>query len=211
MEALIENYLLRYRYCPLPNIGMLQLQDGEAVPLHRDHIMTAPVPRILFSSKERDATPLIQYIANYKQISEEAAKTSLEQYCKKLSIADQYHEVKLEHTGSFYVDAYGKLCFKQIELPAEFLPSVPLKRVIHPNSVHNVRVGDTETTSVAMTEYYSETPEANSRAWWIAAAVMLLAAGIALAFYISGPTFNKQFGNGRGIVPAEASPTFRAK
>ncbi|MEI2749380.1 MAG: hypothetical protein V9E88_11540 [Ferruginibacter sp.] len=95
------------------------------------------------------------------------------EYCNMLQHLDVYREVKLEHAGKFFVNADGVLKFRQKEIPSEFIPDVKLERVIHPNSVHQVRVGDTETTNVAMAEYYSESGNFHAKAtWWIWASVI---------------------------------------
>jgi len=209
MEEIIEQYLLRKKYCPLPAVGTLEINMKPAQAIFSEHRMHAPVPEITLLRKELPADHFIQFIAAEKNISIAEASQSLEAYCSMLQHLDVYREVKLEHAGKFFVNADGVLKFRQKEIPSEFIPDVKLERVIHPNSVHQVRVGDTETTNVAMAEYYSVSGTLRKATWWIWALLLALAGIAAIALYTQRAGYNNLFGNEAPVAPAVTSNTYQ--
>jgi hypothetical protein len=211
MEDLIEQYLFLYKQCPLPAVGTLLLKDGNAVTWHGDNKLSAPVPHIELSDVEIPAGGFIGFIAAKKKISEKAAIDLLEKYCSGLQGLSSYGEMKLEHSGKFYIDQAGKLLFKQDTLPKEFLPSVKIKRVVHSRpSSHILRVGDTETTSEVMTEYYSDKGNAKKEKWWIAALLLAIIGATALFFYFRENSINGNFGNTQKYQAAPEEKTYKA-
>lgn len=210
MEEIIEQYLLRKKYCPLPAVGTLEITMKPAQAIFSEHRMLAPVPEISLLRKEVPAGDFIQFIAAERSTTVEDAGRSLEDYCKMLQRLDAYREVKLEHAGKFFVNADGVLKFRQKEIPSEFIPDVKLERVIHPNSVHQVRVGDTETTNVAMAEYYSDSGVSRKATWWIWALILALASITAIALYTQRAGYNNLFGNDAPVAPAVSGNTYQS-
>lgn len=210
MEELIQQYLLRYNYCPLPSVGALVLRQGIAMAWHGENRMSAPSPYIEFIRMEKDPAHFISFIAFNKQISVEAATALLDQYAKKLESLQEAGEVSIAQSGKFYIDENGKLVFRQNPLPVEFLPDVPLQRVIHPNAIHQVRVGDTETNSQVMTEYLSDNGKVKRSFWWIGAIVLSILALAAIMMYFNDPLHNGTFGKAVKIVPLPAVETYKS-
>jgi hypothetical protein len=209
MDKQVQQYLLQYKYCPLPDIGILELQDGMAEARLGENKLLGPVPRILFSRKEKQADHFIKFIASERKVSIGEAGAQLEQYCQRLTRMDVFKEVKLGHLGKFFIDGTGKLVFQQTPLPPEFFPPVNLHRVIRRDAVHQVRVGDTETTNVAMTEYFSESGPMSGTKWWIAALVPAVIALAALAIYFNSPSSNNSMGNAIRVTPQAQTGTYK--
>lgn len=209
MEELVELYLFRNKKCPLPNIGMLHIIDTNAVAQYVEKKVQAGIPFIKLSDSTLPEDDFINFIAEKKNISRSAATDLLTKYCDQLQNLDAYSEAKLPHAGKFYVNADGSLVFKTIEVPKIFLPAVHAERIIHPDSSHSMTVGDKETTSAAMTAYYTESDEILKNRWWIWALVFTLAATAMIALYMNDKDHSKNFGNGQQVHPASAGSTYR--
>jgi hypothetical protein len=69
MEEIIEQYLLRKKYCPLPAVGTLEINMKPAQAIFSEHRMHAPVPEITLLRKELPADHFIQFIAAEKNIT----------------------------------------------------------------------------------------------------------------------------------------------
>ena len=96
--------------------------------------------------------------------------------------------------GSFFVDASGKINFKQQELPAAFTQPVFAERVIHPDAEHQILVGDKETTNTVMTELLAPKSATKDR-WWIWAIVLGLIGIATIVFYFTAFKGTSAFGN----------------
>ncbi|MEO6668472.1 MAG: hypothetical protein ABIN36_03280 [Ferruginibacter sp.] len=204
MEELIEQYLFQHKVCPLPSIGSLQIKEGNAVAWHGDNKLSAPVPQIELIKTEIPAEHFIAFIAASEKISIGEASLTLQKYCLELQKLNTYKEMKLEHAGRFYIDQSGSLVFKQQTLPKEFLPSVSVQRVVRSKSAsHNLRVGDNETTSEYMTEYYSGKEKIKKERWWIAALLLTAIAAAGLYLYFKEHSYTEKFGN---VQPTTISP-----
>ena len=210
METLIEHYLLRYNYCPLPSVGSLELMETPASIRLGENIITAPSPKISFVAKERTAEDFISYIASKKGIEHTQASEILIDYCNGINNLDQRQEKRIYHTGTFFIDNDGSLSFKQFVLPEEFLPSVSMHRVIHPNSVHQIRVGDKEHTSEFMSDYFKSISKIKRSTWWIWAIALAAVAIAACIYYYSANSFINGFGNGNSVNPSTQVKTYKA-
>ncbi len=212
MKDLVEEYLFVNKKCPLPGIGSLSINEGSAVAWHGDNKMAAPVPRIAFSHHEMESSSFIHFIAARKKQDVDAAAALLLQFCNSLKALKTYDELKLELAGKFLIDASGTLIFKQEAVPKDFLPSIYFKRVVHAKpTLHAVRVGDTETTSDVMTEFYSEKEKVKHYNWRIFAIMLLLIGSGFLFYYFSGHKVSENFGNTQLVVPAVTEQTYREK
>ena len=210
MEELIEAYLFQQRNCPLPSIGCLCITDGTAIMIHRDDKIRAPLPHIELSAEEISPENFISYISEQKKITHSDAGRLLDEYCTGLKKLNSYAEIKLEQAGKFYIDASGVLVFKQENFPKEFLPSIIVKRVSHPNTSHNLQVGDTVTTSGAMTEYYNNTPVKNEK-WWIRPMIIAAIIAVILVMYFNDERHNESFGNVQRLIPSPVHETYLKK
>ncbi|MEO7522592.1 MAG: hypothetical protein ABIT58_00780 [Ferruginibacter sp.] len=205
MEELIELYLFQYKNCPLPQIGSLRVTEGNAVVWHGDNKLSAPVPQIELTNQEIPADQFIAFISRQKKISIGEASLSLQKYCQDLLKLNAYKDMKLEQAGRFHIDSSGTLVFKQEAILKEFLPAVSIQRVSRAKTTsHNIRVGDTETTSEAMTEFYSDKLRGKKEKWWIAALILTVATAAILYLYFRDHTYKENFGN---TQPVNISPT----
>ena len=199
MHHLIASYLFKNKTCPLPGLGTLRVVMGKAEVDFLNTAIKAPVPAIIVEKNENDASSLLDYIAVKTNCTVLETIDKLGQFCNNLKAATIANQpALLEGVGSFFTDSSGKINFRSSPLPAVFFQPVKAERVIHPQAVHQMLVGDKETTNTVMTEYFSETPVKKKR-WWIWAIVLGALALLAILLYLNNENVSSLFGN---IMPA---------
>lgn len=195
MDNLIEQYLLLHKSCPLPGIGVLELKEQSAILHQGENKLSAPFPFITLNVMEENDDSFVSFITAQKNISSSAAAVLLDEYCSQIKETTTENEFILHQTGSFYVNKEGRLSFRQVVFPDAFLPVIHLKKVIHPNANHYVRVGDTDTTTDEMTHLLNKKVAIISSKWWIAVIILLLVAIGLIILYFNHPRFTSTFGN----------------
>lgn len=210
MQELIAAYLFQHKKCPLPRIGILsvRLQEAEQVP--GEKIITVPPPEVIFSNHEADPAEFIEFISANKFISREEAGYLLDKSCEEMLALPPSGSATIPGAGKFIKDPVGKLIFVPAALPPYFLPDVPAERVVHADSSHSMLVGDKETSTAAMTEYYTDAgPERKKRGWVWAALILLLLSAATIIFYLNDDGHNAFFGTAHWDQPAPAGQTYR--
>jgi hypothetical protein len=208
MEELISSYLLRNKKCPLPGVGSLAVANKRATYEQSELQMLPPFPVITFSPEEKPYTDFVSFISHVRNISTAEAEQLLINYCNSLQNPDAYTEKEIPFTGRFYADAEGNLVFRSIQLPEAFMPPVHAERVKHPEATHTILVGDKESNSAIMTEYYNEPVETSRKRWWIGALVLFLVATVTiLLFFFSGHN-NGNAGNSVNVPTSVPSETY---
>ncbi|MEO7444612.1 MAG: hypothetical protein ABIT96_03785 [Ferruginibacter sp.] len=210
MEKLIVAYLMRHQHCPLAHTGSLQMVQ---VPSRTDisaHLIAAPENEIYFSAEEKPAGDFLEYLSEALQVPVDKASACLGEFCNRLSDLDAFAELYLPAAGKFFVDADGNLQFRSQKLPAAFYPDVAAERVVHPQAVHQMLVGDKETDTGTMTAYYETSDAGASRRWWLPAFIVLLAALALISFYYFSHPASATGGNAMGITLDTPGETYRA-
>jgi len=209
IEKLIETYLLRNHYCPLPKLGTLTLHEINANIETVNKQIEAPKTEIRFEKNYTSDDDFIQFIAKKKAVKYDEAKTLLVDFCNNISTLNNFTEKRINHTGLFYVDTDGVLSFRQSEIAIEFLPLVEAKRVTHPNQSHNIIVGDQERKAIFKKTKSEKSVKTAKKLWWISAIILfLLSIGICIFAYQKG--YKADFWNNKTkIKPANAVKTYR--
>lgn len=208
MEHLIARYLFQNKYCPLPGIGKLALSERPAVVSHGAQLIEPPQPVITLVHGEFPEDDFLAFISFAEKIDTMQASAGLQRFCHQLLGLDSYAEAKIPSTGKFYVNAEGNLVFKQSSFPAIYLDSIVAEKVIHPDASHTLLVGDKESSTTLMTEYFNVEDPAPRKRWWIAAVVLAIAALIVIFFYFSNEDNTRMFGNAAKSDPPEATRTY---
>jgi hypothetical protein len=179
MQQLLTNYLIEKKTCPLPGIGVLTIEHNSAWYDVANKLMHPPEEKITFNEFGiANANQLVTYIASAKGMDKDSANSMLTAFCNSwLQKLDSYEPMKFGSLGTLQKNKDGKINFIN-DTSLSFLDPVPAERVIHKDKVHSVLVGDKETTSSVMTEYYKETVVTNRKPWLAWAAAL---AGIAIA------------------------------
>lgn len=205
MNDMTRDYLLQYLFqhkrCPLGSFGSLELVDGNATAWHAERKIMAPVPFVLFSHTQSGKEDLAAYLSAEESLSLAEAERKLNDFEEELKSLKPGEEIDLSPAGVLFADADGKLSFRQESLPLAYFPEIKFRRVEREAAVHQVVVGDTETTSEEMAGYFHEQASRKKDSWWVWAAILFLLAISATGWYL----YNGQqgfFGNGRIIQPA---------
>jgi nucleoid DNA-binding protein len=195
MQNQIASYLFQHKTCPLPGLGTLSVLHSGAEADFTNKLIAAPKSFIEFSETETDATGLLNYLSATSGGSTYEVSEALDHFCDDLrNKMTAQPDVQLESIGSFFVDASGKINFKQENLPAAFAQAVFAERVIHPDAEHQILVGDKETTNTVMTEFLAPKSETKDR-WWIWAIVLALVGITAIVIYFTAFNGTGAFGN----------------
>lgn len=208
MEQLIASYLFKNKSCPLPAIGQLKISERSANVLHGAKLIEAPQHQITLVNGDYASNDFINYISAVEDISTDEAKNRLERFCNQLQNLDSFAEIKLPHAGKFYINAEGNLVFKHSIYPAIFLDDIAAEKVIHPDSSHTLLVGDKESNTTLMTEYFNLEEEAPRKRWWIAALLLALIGLAVISLYYVNETDNGSFGNASKAPAREATPPY---
>jgi CCDC81-like prokaryotic HU domain 1 len=195
MHTILSAYLFQYKTCPLPGLGTLVINNSPAEYDFVNKLFLPPEPQTIFNTAETDAAELVDYIAAKQQCSVIAAIETLGNYCNRIKYELSINGKAVINTaGTLVNDADGTVKFEQNMLPAYLQQPVEAERVIHPEAMHTMLVGDKETTNVQMTEYYTESPAAKNY-WWVWALVIFITAIIGLLVYFNHSLFSSAFGN----------------
>ena len=195
MQNLISSFLFQHKKCALPQIGTLEIKYKEAVTVQGVQRISAPVPEICFSDRVKDDKELIEYITESKFISHEEAVYQLNKYCEEIVSLPLNGSAEIPGAGIFRKNADNGIIFVPTEIPAYFLPDTTAMRVIHADKSHTMLVGDKETNTAAMTEYYTDAVASpNKRFYLWTAVVLLLIAAAGIVFYLNSDGHNSFFG-----------------
>ena len=199
MQQLIRNYLFENNKCEVPNLGILSVEKTPASFNFGVQIIEAPMPTIVFLQKEIDNENFANYIASQKSISLKEANNLVVDFSATIHTLSPNNTFALQNVGAFLKNENNDIEFESVKVNELFTPAVSAIKIIHPNESHSITVGDTETNSATMAEYYAEEiPEVESK-WWIWAFVFALISIAALLFNIFGSN-NKGVGN---VMPVE--------
>ncbi len=203
MDQFLCEYLLTNKCCPLPGIGELQFQTKSATYSQMEQTMIPPMPEVVLVRRNVEEESLLDFISNYGGLTLAETRVELKKWCDNL-LNMESGERFVKGVGSFYIDAAGRLQFRSQTLHSSLLPEVSAERVIRKEASHQILVGDKESTSVQMTEYFQEAGKVKRQRWWIAAAIMGAIAAIAIsAYFATSP--HPGFSGNRQAIPQHTS------
>ncbi|MEJ7610201.1 MAG: hypothetical protein WKF88_03370 [Ferruginibacter sp.] len=209
MNKLIAGYLFQHKKCAIQGLGTLEIRNTEAMYVAGQQTINAPIPEIHFTERVTDHEGLAVYLAADKSISIEEANYLLEKYGEELRGLGPGEKAEIPGAGAFSKDADDVINFIPVQLPAYFFPDVHAERVIHPDKSHSILVGDKETNSAAMAEFFAEDAPAGKKYWGIWAAVLMLAAAAILFFYMNDEKRNALFGIARSYEVPVSGDTYK--
>lgn len=183
MHSIITSYLLQTGKCALPDIGFFKIKYKPAESDIINKQMLPPLEEVVFSEQAIFLSPgLVNYLAVKKNIFVDEAENLLNNFCKEWKGRIEAGEALcLESIGCLQKNDAGILSFNREKFTAFFKP-VPAERVLHENTEHAVLVGDRETTSTIMSDYYREEVPVVKRGW-IVSAIILTSIALILLFY----------------------------
>ncbi len=195
MQQLISAYLFQCKTCPLPGLGTLAITNGNVQSDFINKKLLAPTPKIYFDNKETPADTLVDFIAEKNNVTAMQAIEQLGNFCSSVKRQlNTDNTALINGVGNLYIDAAGNIQFNQAEIDTFFLPAVTTERVIHTEGVHNILVGDKETTSIQMGAYYDE-PATPKNYWWVWVVAIAAVAIALILYYVNMPGSSPLFGN----------------
>lgn len=182
MLSIVTSYLLQERCCALTGIGEFKIntKSAETDIVHKR--ILPPVEEIVFiENEELKADPgLVKYVAKKRNEDEETARLVLDNYCEEWKTAISRGEIiNLHSFGTLQKNAVGNIFFRKANPEIIFHNPVSANKVERENADHRMLVGDIETSTNRMSDFYAEPGvEVKKRSYWwvwaIAAAVIAL-------------------------------------
>jgi hypothetical protein len=209
MQKLLADYLFQYKQCALPEIGTLYIKNTSATSIFGERKISAPIPVIAFSDDVHGTENVEAYIALQKNITRDEAAQQLKKIVADIQALQLGQQLEIPNAGKFYKDENEIIGFVAEEVPAHFLPQVVAERVVHPNDSHTMLVGETETSTAAMAEYYAEEEPTMKSKWWIFAIAAFVVSAAAVGFYSSNKKADSFFGASNKIEAGTADSAYR--
>jgi len=207
-EELIELFLSKYNYCPIPRVGTLELKTSSATPLFAERLIQPPVQSVRLVSDEKNPSDLIDFISAYSNQTSTKISERLMSFSDELKALSGVVEKEMPSIGSFFVSDDGYLEFKSSDSLFKPDGAILAERVVHPDVVHEMRVGDIETNSAEMRARLNDIDKKKKQWWWIPFVIVLaLSIGILAYYYSTHHSFNP--GENAAPVPVKStSPTY---
>ncbi|MDQ6843452.1 MAG: hypothetical protein M3Z92_03735 [Bacteroidota bacterium] len=214
MQKIIASYLAQKKECGLPGIGHFKIIAKPAELDVASKLLLPPTDEIIFSEEEVHLRKdLVTYLSSQKQMDMDHAAEYINNWCGDArGKLEQGEKIFFESIGSLQRSASGNF---YLERDHEFLlyDPVPAERVIHKHEEHSVLVGDKETTSHAMNEYFKDDPVIKKKAWWkIWAIVMVSVSLLILIIHFSTHSFSTGgLGNQIHLSPDAPAASYELK
>lgn len=187
MQKIITSYLVQKKECNLPGIGSFKIN---IVPAHLDianKIMFPPAAEIIFSEGDVHLRKeLVKYVSAQQNVDEQQAAENITKWCHHVSESLATGEkIIFESVGSLQKNVSGNI-FLRTKNKNYLHEAVAANRVVHKDEDHAVLVGDRQTTSAAMNEYYkAETVFERKISWKIWATVLFGLSLLSLIMHFS--------------------------
>jgi hypothetical protein len=212
MQDLIASYLVQKKECALPLLGSFKIQSSSAALDIADKKIHPFKNEIIFSESADYLSPgLITYVAGVKNINYALAEEEINNWSLHTKMKlDSGEKINFHSVGNLGRNAAG-IIFLESETGVNFFEPVFAERVIHKNEEHAVLVGDKETTSAAMNEFYreDETVVQNRMSWKTWAIGLAAVCLFMLLFYFSSnKTSETGIGNNSSFPVRQPSGTY---
>lgn len=205
MHQFIHQYLIKHNECPIIGLGVLRIQLHGAHYQSADQQFLGPVQQIIFEEENADAEAFISFLSAKHKVTKGHALEWCSNLSKAIHDLATGQQLKIAHAGYFTKNEENQLKFQAIELPACFSPVIQPKRVIRPNAVHTVMVGEDEVTNEQMTVKLNQAKAERKYQWWIGAVCLLMVAIALIIVFIYQTDGMDTFGN--SSMPDIKSPS----
>ncbi len=184
MHRFLLQYLKQQGSCVLPTLGKLSFEKGSAALEIAQHQLSAGKQNIVFDFDESlSDDSFVHYVQSCTKAPLKLSHGKVMEFVAQIK---NNASVSLPGVGAFEND--GKVVkFVAALLPEYFEAVVPAKKIVHQNVAHSMIVGDKETTTTEMAEYYNETPVVADK-WWIWALLLAIVAIATILIYYFAPS-----------------------
>jgi len=209
MYELLYRFLVRHKRIDLPGIGAIILQIHPAESQFVNQSFLPPRYYATFE-KEKQTAPgkLFSWLAASSNSTEADAANQFNDFIFQLSTElDSGRKIVWNGVGAFQKDHGGEIKFETNSNGLAWLEQTPAKKVIRENAEHSMLVGETEKTSVQMTELLSNPRSVTIKRhhWWLWPLAVIIAISIFLGWYFSSHGMSgTPAGNNHRTAPAEA-------
>jgi hypothetical protein len=204
MEHQVALYLFKRKYCVLPEVGTLKIEEQPAKYAGADQQLYPPSPFVSFTHGKEESD-LTEYIAASNSISISSASAYVNAFCERIRNLGNEESVNIPSAGTFSINKDGVLQYvADIPDPA-FLPVVDAKTIVR-TADHSVLVGDIESNATRMTAYFSETIESKRAKWKVFAVILFIISAGWLAWHFL--YMKNDFGNSKTIEADSPSSTY---
>jgi hypothetical protein len=189
MFEILNGYLFLHKSISVPGLGTIYM---ESLPASMDSSTKHMLPPLyyfrfdkLVDSPDRE---FFTYLAGQKDIADfEAIKAYTEFSFELRDQISRDEKVQWEGVGELRRDTEGNIVFESSLGNPVFMQPVLARKVIRPDAKHVLLVGDTERTTVEMSEWlHQDEIVAEKKDWWWAYALALgIIAIIILLFHFS--------------------------
>jgi hypothetical protein len=182
----LYKYLIQYKQLYIPHTGLLAFEKNASVTHFGSKTIHAPLDVLTINqfAPATDNKNLTRYLAKTLKITEEQANDGLQKITTE--IQNSLNEKQIfywPHVGTIQKAPDDKLKFVQSSEIDYYQPPVHLEPLIKEGSIHNIKVGDTESTNVQMHEYYAQQETPKKEYWWIWALVLATGAALLILMY----------------------------
>ncbi len=174
MTDILNSYLVQHKSINIPGLGTIYV---ETVPARNDFVNKKLWPpfQIYRFDKYFDAPDkaFFAYLAIHKNMADYEVIRWYNEFAYNLRSDIRNHEMAVwEGVGTFRQNGAGDIVFEESRIYNNVYEPVPAERVIRTNAVHNIVVGDRETTTAHMSELLSEDTYIEKESWWIYALII---------------------------------------
>jgi nucleoid DNA-binding protein len=206
MEALITSYLIQKKECNLPLLGHFRIKTKPAEFDRTNKEIFPPADEILYSEfASKIPGDLVSYVSVLENISNYDAEEKIKSWCNSAKAKiDSGQKITFNSIGSLQKDAAGNIFFQR-KKHVTFYEPVTAERV-HRNDSHSVLVGENETTSAVMNEFYRDETAPGTSAWKIWAIVLFALSLLVLVFYFYTHEFSETGIGNHGSFSTQSPP-----
>ncbi|MEO8765212.1 MAG: hypothetical protein ABI416_13030 [Ginsengibacter sp.] len=206
MQALITSYLIQKKECDLPLLGHFRIKTKPADFEKINKRIFPPTDEILYSEFAARLSPgLLSYISRLENITPVEAEAKINSWClhakEKIDLGEK---ITFDSMGTLQKDAVGNIFFQR-KSGFNFFEPVSAER-IQKNDAHPIVVGDTETTSTVMQEFYKQEKVQNWERWKMWSIILLAISLVILAFHFYMHRFSQTGIGNRASLSTESPP-----
>jgi hypothetical protein len=207
MQEFFASYLVQKKECSIPLIGKFHIHTKPAELDVANKQLSPPFDEILFDENAGYLPEEItSYISARQNISQAEAEEKIHHWCLHTkSKLDAGEEIVFDSVGSLHKNADGAIIFKR-KIGFQFYENILAERVVHKDAEHAVLVGDMETTSGAMNEYFRETAPVKKATWKLWAIILFALSLIILAIYFYDHKFSTTSVGNQNSLPMRDAP-----
>lgn len=157
---------------------------------------------------DTDSGNLVNYIARKKNILFQEARDELNEYCTRWNERiNDGGKLQLDEVGTLLKNPEGHIYLERTVLE-NYRQPVSAERVLHQNATHHMLVGDRETTSTAMSQYYDGTVVFERSHWGTWAIILIAIAASVLFFHFKDHSISTEgVGNQKHLIVADPPAT----